>query len=537
MSAVSRLLIAEGENLVTVPEHVLKDVQEVFPESDTLTWVTPSYVRDVLHRSEAENLSKDDKYSLLEFALSDEKYTELQGLKLLPLSDGTFTSFGNGVQNTVLIDNEKFPRTLLPFCKEWFLPNALSHFCTMQLRKLATRSIYNIISLDAQHVVTLMKKHLPMDWKVTQGHVCNHLGLYDPPPAEKVLENLSALRSMVNPNSDFQFKIELHSIYKFMQDNMTSFRDLMDTKCFPWIWNKREFVCPGDIVLIYPPELDLSSYIKKVPEEFLQYEYLLTQFGVKKTLSDEEIEDILHGIKHRIDRRCPPHGDSTELKVTIAILDWMRKNEKHLKDSTPVPVMAQNQNFTLQSLSKTVFCDISAEGLEDLKQDNEEFYVIHEEVLPPHVQDGNKSILSTRILKPQFIQAEQEFFGIEQCGQSEPITQRIKNILKEYDEESDIFKELLQNAEDAGATTCKFLLDFRKHRDPPETLFDDGMALCSGPCLWIFNNELFSQEDWKNIVKVGSASKENKVEMIGKFGLGFNSVYHPKTARNLIMAP
>ncbi len=110
MSAVSRLLIAEGENLVAVPEHVLKDVQEIFPESDTLTCVTPSYVRDVLHRSKAENLSKDDKYTLLEFALSDEKYTELQGLKLLPLSDGTFTLFGNGVQNTVLIDNEKFPR-------------------------------------------------------------------------------------------------------------------------------------------------------------------------------------------------------------------------------------------------------------------------------------------------------------------------------------------------------------------------------------------------------------------------------------------
>uniref|UniRef100_A0A671R553 Sacsin/Nov domain-containing protein n=1 Tax=Sinocyclocheilus anshuiensis TaxID=1608454 RepID=A0A671R553_9TELE len=137
MSAVSRLLIAEGENLDTVPEHVLKDVQEVFPESDTLTWVTQSYVRDVLHRSEAENLSKDDKYSLLEFALSDEKYTELQGLKLLPLSDGTFTSFGNGVQNTVLIDNESF--------QERFLPNDLSHFCTMQLRKLATRS-KNIVS-------------------------------------------------------------------------------------------------------------------------------------------------------------------------------------------------------------------------------------------------------------------------------------------------------------------------------------------------------------------------------------------------------
>ncbi|XP_067299180.1 sacsin-like [Pseudorasbora parva] len=957
-SAVSRLLIAEGENLVTVPEHVLKDVQEIFPKSDTLTWVTPSYVRAVLHRNKAENLTKDDKYSLLEFALSDEKYTELQGLKLLPLSDGNFTSFSNEEQNTVLIDNEKFPRSLLPFCKERFIPNDLSHVCTIQLKKLATKSTYNIINLDANHVVALTKKHLPMDWKVNQGHltwktaedhhppkswlaefwkflstecfelndfidmplipleplqssgnsillarlqrnttlifqrstasslsdhvqkvlrmvgctvikrdeclrhldieryvlpasprsvlqvfvnshrdqvikgiasassqekeelkvflsslgslskaektllsmlpmfrmmsgeyvavklkqavvsttnpaipkdlpmpenivqcaneadrrlltllnielldaakvavhlvdcieaasfqkdevqtimtwilnngsillsksqqlltktkrlkfietthgecrqaldvfdprnmifqdlfetdffppptytktqemlqslqrlglktkqkeistenilqVINHiekfcvhspdkafkkahtlirvlnetdflsnftkaqveelkqrqwvpcknpkfmngsisrnlkrglykpaevrdskyslivgyvmpltselkghvyknLGLHEPPPAEKVLENLSALRSMVNPNSDIQFKTKLHSIYKFMQDNMRNFTDLKGTKSIPWIWNKSEFVCPGDIVLAYPSELDLSPYIKKVPEELLRYKNLLTKFGVKKTLSDEEIEYILSDIKQRIDCRVPPHGDLAELKVSIAILDWMRKNEKLLKDSTPVPVMSQDKNFTLQSLSKTVFCDISAEGLEDLKQDNEEFYVIHEEVLPITARWLNVPLLSTRILKPQFIQPEQESFGIEQCGQSEPITQRIKNILKEYDEESDIFKELLQNAEDAGATTCKFLLDFRKHKDPPETLFDNGMALCNGPCLWIFNNELFSEEDWSNIVKVGSASKENKVQMIGKFGLGFNAVYH-----------
>uniref|UniRef100_A0A3B3XF20 J domain-containing protein n=1 Tax=Poecilia mexicana TaxID=48701 RepID=A0A3B3XF20_9TELE len=116
--------------------------------------------------------------------------------------------------------------------------------------------------------------------------------------------------------------------------------------------------------------------------------------------------------------------------------------------------------------------------------------------------------------------------GIEQCGQSEPITMRIKNILKEYDEDGDIFKELIQNAEDAGADACKFLLDFREHKDPPESLIDPDMALCQGPCLWAFNNERFTDDDWKNIVRVGSASKENKVEKIGKFGLGFNTVYH-----------
>lgn len=110
VSAVSRLLIAQGEKLISAPTHVLKDVQETLPKSSTLKWVTPSLVRDVLRRSNVECLSKDDKYCLLEFVLSDEKYAELQGLKLLPLSDGTFTFFNNTEHNMVLIESEKFPR-------------------------------------------------------------------------------------------------------------------------------------------------------------------------------------------------------------------------------------------------------------------------------------------------------------------------------------------------------------------------------------------------------------------------------------------
>ncbi|KAK1875707.1 Sacsin, partial [Dissostichus eleginoides] len=71
----------------------------------------------------------------------------------------------------------------------------------------------------------------------------------------------------------------------------------------------------------------------------------------------------------------------------------------------------------------------------------------------------------------------EELVGIEQFGQSEPITTRIKNILKEYDEERDIFKEIIQNAEDAGAEACKFLVDLRVHKDSPESLIDPDMAL------------------------------------------------------------
>lgn len=110
MSAVVQLLITEEENLVTAPEHVLLSIKEAFPNPETLKWVTPSFVRSVLHRSELDSISKNEKLSILEYVLSDRKYEELKGLQLLPLSDGSFRAFTDQEEDTALIDNEMFSR-------------------------------------------------------------------------------------------------------------------------------------------------------------------------------------------------------------------------------------------------------------------------------------------------------------------------------------------------------------------------------------------------------------------------------------------
>uniref|UniRef100_A0A4W5NYG8 Sacsin/Nov domain-containing protein n=1 Tax=Hucho hucho TaxID=62062 RepID=A0A4W5NYG8_9TELE len=215
-----------------------------------------------------------------------------------------------------------------------------------------------------------------------------------------------------------------------------------------------------------------------------------------------------------------------ELKKTSSFFDPNNKTFQVLfeRDLFPPAVFTQTPEM-LDGLTRiglqTKEMEVSADNVLhiDIQHDQEEIHVIHEEISPATAEWLNIPFLSTRILCPELI-------GIEQCGQSEPITLRIKNILKEYDEENDIFKELIQNAEDAGANTCKFMVDFRDHKDPADSLIDQGMSLCQGPCLWAFNDELFTEDDWKNIVKLRSASKENKVEKIGKFGLGFNAVYH-----------
>ena len=109
-SAVARVLMAENENLIYIPEHVVNDVKCVFPESDTLQWITPRFVRDVLHRGGLEEVSHNDKLSLLEYVLSDGNYQELEGLQLLPLYNGIFKKFTDSDECTALIDNEEFPR-------------------------------------------------------------------------------------------------------------------------------------------------------------------------------------------------------------------------------------------------------------------------------------------------------------------------------------------------------------------------------------------------------------------------------------------
>ncbi|XP_077473553.1 sacsin isoform X2 [Stigmatopora argus] len=353
--------------------------------------------------------------------------------------------------------------------------------------------------------------------------VSKKLGLKCLPPPNKVMDNLSFLipkmAELEDPDTNGDFKRRLHSIYKYMQDHISDFRTLAHSNSC-WLWCGDQFVSPRDLVLDYPPNLDLSSWVRKLPKEFLPYKNLLTEFGMRLSLAESDTVDILHSMMKTIEERTPPIASHPEIKVSIEIVKWIWKEEMIVPKDTPGPVTARGGQYTLKSLSTAIFCDMSKKTLAQLQYcDDEQVHFLHEEIPKAAAEWFDIQFLSTHILRPELV-------GIEQCGQSEPITMRIKNILKEYDEEGDVLKELIQNAEDAGAGVCKFLVDFRVHQNPPESLIDPGMALCQGPCLWAFNDEMFTNEDWENIVKVGSASKEDKVGKIGKFGLGFNTVYH-----------
>ena len=85
-------------------------------------------------------------------------------------------------------------------------------------------------------------------------------------------------------------------------------------------------------------------------------------------------------------------------------------------------------------------------------------------------------------------------------------------------------QELIQNADDAGATVVRFYLDPRQHEQ--KDLIYPALAKFQGPALLAYNDAPLTPEDWEGIQKPQCSNKANDPLKVGKFGIGFNSIYH-----------
>lgn len=87
-----------------------------------------------------------------------------------------------------------------------------------------------------------------------------------------------------------------------------------------------------------------------------------------------------------------------------------------------------------------------------------------------------------------------------------------------------LLQELIQNADDAGATVVKFRLDTRQH--PGNDLMFPTLNLFQGPALLAYNNAIFQDEDWEHFGRIENSGKETAALKVGRFGVGFLSVFH-----------
>ncbi|VDI81263.1 Hypothetical predicted protein [Mytilus galloprovincialis] len=108
-----------------------------------------------------------------------------------------------------------------------------------------------------------------------------------------------------------------------------------------------------------------------------------------------------------------------------------------------------------------------------------------------------------------------------------PLINQLKKILDEYPDDGQILKEIIQNAEDAEASLMKVLYDDRKiNQDISSTKKQHFKKYFKGPALCIYNNAIFTESDWQGIRMIYSSVKEFDPVKVGRFGLGFKSVFH-----------
>ncbi|XP_078588971.1 sacsin-like [Branchiostoma floridae x Branchiostoma japonicum] len=352
------------------------------------------------------------------------------------------------------------------------------------------------------------KNKLPIEKVVLQlKTICNHYKVSERPAKHHVVQILT--------------EIYRHIDASMKSGDKTALTLLSSGDFPPWVWHGDGLVAPNAVTLSSPfaPTLDLSPYRFILPDEFRDFKQMFRAAGVKESLDESDLIQTLHEI-----RSTPKLSTERDLKLSLGIIDWIvghRDILEEVRDDILVPIATKDSSrLTLAPVSECTYNDVSWSDAQALLDDeDEEFKPLHKLVPLDTAQ-----LLEVPSLSQRVVDAEE--FGFDQCGQHEKVTQRLKNILNDYPEGAGIFKELIQNADDARATEVKFLVDWRTNEDSREDLIDKGMAVCHGPALWAFNNATFSEEDFRNIQNLGGQTKLEALEKVGRFGVGFNSVYH-----------
>ncbi|XP_077871817.1 sacsin isoform X4 [Ictidomys tridecemlineatus] len=378
---------------------------------------------------------------------------------------------------------------------------------------------------DVAHA-TLVGSSLPL---VESIHVNleKALGIFTKPSISAVLKHFKIVvdwyTSKTFSDEDYyQFQHILLEIYGFMHDHLNEGKESFKALKFPWVWTGKKF-CPLAQAVIKPiHDLDLQPYLHNVPKTMAKFHQLFKVCGSIEELTSDHISMVIQKVYLKSDQDLSEQESKQNLQLMLSIIRWLYSNQIPASPNTPVPIHHSKNpsKLIMKPIHECCYCDIKVDDLNDLLEDSVEPIILVHEDIPMKTAEWLKvPCLSTRLINP-------ENMGFEQSGQREPLTVRIKNILEEYPSVSDIFKELLQNADDANATECSFMIDMRRNMDIRENLLDPGMAACHGPALWSFNNSEFSDSDFVNITRLGESLKRGEVDKVGKFGLGFNSVYH-----------
>ena len=310
-----------------------------------------------------------------------------------------------------------------------------------------------------------------------------------------------------------------------LQGNASTLSSLQSVEKWIYLKDHNTFISPTTVALSENRSFhqNLEPYLRKLPESISDYSELFIAIGVRKNISESQIISVLSAMREDMDNDRMTISVDNCWNIVMAILNWLTENGSSryqgCLDSLYIPIESDSQWPDLRPACEVVYID------------NEFFkkFIIASETekslqfLHSRVNVSIAKCLQLTPLSKELDIAEDTF---EDTGQHEPLTTRLKNILRDYKDGLTIIKEMIQNADDAEATEVNICFDARTHCQDTSKLFFPGMSESHGPALVIHNNSVFSDEDFKNITQLVGGTKPGKHLKIGRFGIGFCSVYH-----------
>jgi sacsin len=247
-----------------------------------------------------------------------------------------------------------------------------------------------------------------------------------------------------------------------------------------WIWIGDTFVNVSNVALT--SSVNASPYLYQLPQDLQVYGKLLALFKVKQAFTSKDYVEVLR--RMAVDTRAtskdsfasvvPLSDHNIDVAVSLATLlttetslTWsLQSQEVYIPDSNgklalsvelindDVPWLSGLEYVSMRRGCRFVHPNLSSKVAESL---------------------GVKSMRLTLLNK----NVEQNLFSVpvgsvESFGQAESLTNRLKTILDMYPDGNPIFSELIQNADDAGATEVKIMLDENEYAS--ESLLDTKMS-------------------------------------------------------------
>ena len=342
---------------------------------------------------------------------------------------------------------------------------------------------------------------------------------FNSPTEEMVLGHLKNIIDTYTADEYLKYLAQLDEVYKYFSTICLSKKSLIMLAAMKMVWvgENGEFVQADKIWINHmSSDIELSPYRYLLLQSLNSFGPFFQQIGSSQEQTPQMLMDILCEIQ---DKQGSPSDQATVMKdhtLVMNIINNLKEDRSVNKKHILIPVHSCEEYLVLKTVENCVYCE-SYLQTEDETDENEQCNFAD-------ISSEQASDLGVRILSNPLLESTDEIDM--NYGQKEPLTRRLRNLLREYTDGFSVPKEIIQNADDAGASEVNFLYDERENLDAQSNLINKGMASVQGPALWAQNDALFSESDFTNITKLSGETKMDDSTKIGRFGLGFNAIYN-----------